>query len=131
MREFYHQGFQRMRVLIVDDSKTARIMCKRVLPASLQHDLLEASGGEEALSTCRAQSIDIMFLDLTMPDVDGYQVLEILQNEGLAKPKVIVMSADVQSGAQERIQKLGAIGFLRKPSSSALVAQFLQEHGLL
>jgi two-component system, chemotaxis family, chemotaxis protein CheY len=120
-----------MRVLIVDDSKTARAMCKRVLPVSLQQDLLEASGGEEALSLCRAQPIEIMFLDLTMPDVDGYQVLETLKNEGLARTKVIVMSADIQPEAQARIERLGAIGFLPKPANQSAVERFLQEHGML
>src|SRR6185436_10669651 len=110
-----------MRVLIVDDSKTARVMCKRVLPASLLSDLVEASGGEEALSVCRSQAIEIMFLDLTMPDVDGYQVLERLRSEGLSGPKVIVMSADVQPEAQERIKTLGAIGFIAKPANPTAV----------
>jgi two-component system chemotaxis response regulator CheY len=120
-----------MRVLIVDDSKTARAMCKRVLPESLLQDLLEASGGDEALAACRTQSIDIMFLDLTMPDVDGYQVLETLKNEGLARPKVIVISADIQPEARERIQKLGAIGFFPKPANQSAIQHFLQERGLL
>ena len=106
-------------------------MCKRVLPASLQQDLLEASGGEEALSVCRAQPIEIMFLDLTMPDVDGYQVLETLKNEGLGRTKVIVMSADIQPEAQARIEKLGAVGFLPKPANQAVVERFLREHGML
>ena len=120
-----------MRVLIVDDSKTARAMCKRVLPVSLQQDLLEASGGQEALSLCRAQPIELMFLDLTMPDVDGYQVLETMRNEGLAGTKVIVMSADIQPEAKERIEKRGAIGFLPKPAIQSAVERFLQEHGIL
>ena len=119
-----------MRVLIVDDSKTARIMCKRVLPARLQEDLVEASGGAEALSLCRSQPIEIMFLDLTMPEVDGYQVLEALKSEGRASPRVIVMSADIQPEAQERIQKLGAVGFLPKPANPTSVEKFLEEHGM-
>jgi CheY-like chemotaxis protein len=120
-----------MRILIVDDSKTARIMCKRVLPQSLHADLLEASGGEEALAMCRSGAIEVMFLDLTMPDVDGYQVLETLKNEGRNEPKVIVMSADVQPEAKERIEKLGALGFLPKPANQMAVETFLREHGLL
>jgi two-component system chemotaxis response regulator CheY len=120
-----------MRVLIVDDSKTARAMCKRVLPPSFQQDLLEATGGEEALTVCRAQPIEIMFLDLTMPDIDGYQVLEALKNEGITKPKVIVMSADVQPEARARIERLGAVGFISKPASPTSVERFLREHGML
>ncbi len=79
---------------------------------------------------CRTQAIDLMFLDLTMPDVDGYQVLEIMRNEGLDKPKVIVMSADIQPEARERIVKLGALGFLPKPANQAGVEAFLKERGL-
>jgi two-component system chemotaxis response regulator CheY len=119
-----------MRVLIVDDSKTARAMCKRVLPDRLRQDLSEASGGREALEACRAQHVELMFLDLNMPDVDGYQVLETLKNEGL-KPQVIVMSADIQPEARDRILKLGAVGFLPKPANQSAVETFLQEHRLL
>src|SRR5450432_970985 len=119
-----------MRVLIVDDSKTARAMCKRVLPSSLRQDLSEAPGGREALEACRAQPIELMFLDLNMPDVDGYQVLETLKKEGL-KPQVIVMSADIQPEARERILKLGALGFLPKPANQSTVKNFLREHRLL
>jgi CheY-like chemotaxis protein len=120
-----------MKVLIVDDSKTARIMCKRVLPASMQQDLVEASGGEEALSVCRSQPIEVMFLDLTMPEVDGYQVLETLKNEGRQSPRVIVMSADIQPEAKDRIRKLGAVGFLPKPANPSAVEQVLREQGML
>src|SRR3954463_3132143 len=120
-----------MRVLIVDDSKTARAMCKRVLPPALLSDLAEASGGEEALTVCRTEPVELMFLDLTMPDVDGYQVLETLKNEGREKPKVIVMSADIQPEAKERIEKLGAVGFLPKPANQAAILAMLHEHGML
>lgn len=120
-----------MRVLIVDDSKTARAMCKRVLPPGLREDLVEAAGGEEALALCRSQPIELMFLDLTMPDVDGYQVLETLKQEGRKRPRVIVMSADIQPEARERVRGLGAVGFFPKPASQAAVTKFLEELGVL
>ncbi|HKQ70778.1 MAG TPA: response regulator [Polyangiaceae bacterium] len=120
-----------MRVLIVDDSKTARTICKRVLPATLLSDLVEASSGAEALTVCREQAIELMFLDLTMPEIDGYQVLETLQKEGRERPRVIIMSADVQPEAKERVLKLGALGFLPKPTNQASVVAFLREHGVL
>jgi len=120
-----------MRVLIVDDSRTARMMLKRVLPPALGSDVVEASGGQEAIRCVQTGGIDLMFLDLTMPDVDGYQVLETLKNEGRESPKVIVMSADVQPEARARIERLGALGFLPKPASQAAVETLLREHGIL
>jgi two-component system chemotaxis response regulator CheY len=118
-----------MRVLIVDDSKTARIVCKKALPPALTTDLVEASGGREALDICRSQQIDLMFLDLTMPEVDGYTVLEQLQTDA-ARPRVVIMSADVQTKAQERVKALGAAGFISKPATLAAVATLLRDLGL-
>lgn len=102
-----------MRVLIVDDSRVSRMMLKKVLPPALLTDLVEAGGGEEAISVCRTQSVDLMFLDLTMPNVDGYQVLETLRESGRTPPTIVV-SADIQPLAVERVIALGALAFLKK-----------------
>jgi len=118
-----------MRVLIVDDSKTARIMCRRALPPALTSELIEAGGGREALEICRARAIDLMFLDLTMPDLDGYAVLEQLQGDP-ARPRIVVMSADVQTKARERVKALGAAAFIGKPASAGAVTDMLKELGL-
>ena len=106
-------------------------MCKRALPASLHENVLEASGGQQALDFCRAEKIDLMLLDLTMPDVDGYQVLGALQKAGGSQPKVVVLSADIQPEAQARIQALGAIGFLPKPANVQALEKLLRDNGLL
>jgi len=53
-----------------------------------------------------------MFLDLTMPEMDGYEVLEALQKEDL-NSFVIVVTADIQPVAQERVLKMGAIAFVK------------------
>ena len=71
-----------------------------------------------------------MFLDLTMPVMDGYEVLETLKREGL-NAFVIVISADVQPKAQERVKELGAIAFLKKPVKTDEVKQVLREYGIL
>ena len=71
-----------------------------------------------------------MLLDLTMPVMDGFEVLEALQREGL-KPFVIVISADVQPKAQERVKELGAVAFLKKPIKTDEITQVLKEHGIL
>ena len=106
-------------------------MCKRALPASLQENLLEASGGQQALDFCRTEKIDLMLLDLTMPDIDGYQVLEALQKDGASQPKVVVLSADIQPEAQVRILALGAIGFIAKPANVQALEKLLRDNGLL
>ncbi|MBP8215181.1 MAG: response regulator, partial [Propionivibrio sp.] len=59
-------------VLVVDDSPIARKMLIRALPAEWDIEITQASNGLEALAAYRAGKVDVMFLDLTMPDMDGY-----------------------------------------------------------
>ena len=119
-----------MRVLIVDDSRTARLMLKRVLPPSLSGEVVEASSGNEALAKVAAEQIDVMFLDLTMSGVDGYQVLKSLKEAG-RMPLTIVVSADVQPLAQQRVRDLGAMAFVAKNITGTDLTSVLETAGLL
>ena len=115
-----------MRVLIVDDSRAARLALKKVLPASLMTNLIEVGGGVEALRVCHEEPIELMILDLTMPDKDGYDVLEALQKSGRLPPTLVV-SADVQPKAAERVKALGALAFLKKwPTREELEAALVK-----
>jgi CheY-like chemotaxis protein len=118
-----------MRVLIVDDSRTSRLILKKSLPPRLLENLLEASGGSEALEICRREAIELMFLDLTMPEPDGYQVLALLKEAG-AVPPTIVVSADIQPKATERALALGALAFLKKTPTRAEIETTLERIGL-
>jgi CheY-like chemotaxis protein len=120
----------RTPVLIVDDSAMARKMLQRALPAHWDIEVSHAANGIEALDAYRAGKAAVMFLDLTMPDMDGYQVLRTLRRESL-DCFVIVVSADVQPMAQERVKQLGAIGFVRKPVTAEKIAPLLEEYGVL
>lgn len=107
-------------ILICDDSALARKQMARALPASLEASVTFAVNGVEALQCLEAQPFDLMFLDLTMPEMDGYQTLENLRLRGLELP-VIVVSGDIQPQAQARVQALGARAFLKKPVDQGLL----------
>ena len=83
----------------------------------------------EALQAYRAGKASVMFLDLTMPDMTGFQVLEAMQHEDL-NSFVIVVSADVQPIARERVRSLGAMAFIAKPVTPEALLPVLKEHGL-
>lgn len=117
-------------VLVVDDSPIARKMLIRSLPADWDVEITQASNGFEALAAYRAGKVDVMFLDLTMPEMDGYEVLETLRREDM-NCLVIVVSADVQERAQQRIRELGAIAFIQKPVNAAGLADVLKQYGIL
>lgn len=117
-------------VTIVDDSSLSRKLIIKALPPDWNVEVTQASNGVEALDACRAGKAHVMFLDLTMPVMDGYEVLEHLKREGL-NSFVIVVSADIQPKAQERVRSMGAIAFLKKPISTEQVAKVLKDYGIL
>lgn len=117
-------------VLVVDDSPIARKMLIRVLPSNWDIEITQAGGGAEALAAYRSGKVDVMFLDLTMPEIDGYQVLETLRNEDM-NCLVIVVSADIQPEAVERVLSMGAIAFIKKPVDAARVEAVLRQYGVI
>jgi chemotaxis protein CheY-P-specific phosphatase CheC/CheY-like chemotaxis protein len=101
-------------VLICDDSNLARKQMARSLPAEWQQNVQFAGHGGEALDILQHQSIDLLFLDLNMPILDGYQVLAAIQQQQLPV-KTIVVSGDIQPEARERVLSYGALDFIKKP----------------
>lgn len=117
-------------VLVVDDSPIARKMLIRALPANWDIEITQAAGGAEALAAYRAGKVEVMFLDLTMPEIDGYQVLETLRQEDM-NCLVIVVSADIQPAAVDRVLGMGAIAFIKKPVDASKVEAVLREYGIV
>lgn len=118
-------------VVICDDSNLARKQMARCLPDSWQSRIQFAAHGAEALQLIKSGTVDLLFLDLNMPVLDGYQVLAALK-EMQSSLKVIVVSGDVQPEAYERVMKLGAADFVKKPVDvnkiSALLDTVAAEH---
>lgn len=117
-------------VIICDDSNMARKQVARSLPQDWQVEVSFASNGLEALAAIRAGKGEIVFLDLTMPEMDGFAVLETIRQEDL-KAIVIVISGDIQPIARERVMQLGALDFIKKPVQQEALAATLKAYGLL
>ncbi len=101
------------QVLLIDDSAFTRKMMKNILePAG--HTVVEASSGEESLKKYMEDKFDCIFLDLLMPDMSGFEVLEELRKLHNEVP-VIVLTADVQETSKEKCLQLGASEFTNKP----------------
>lgn len=116
-------------VLICDDSALARKQLARTLPADWNVDVSFAQNGIEALAAIRAGKGDVLFLDLNMPGMDGYEVLQTIRQERL-NTRVIVVSGDVQPEAIQRVMAMGALVFLKKPVVAEQLAQTLLRFGL-
>jgi len=118
------------KVLVVDDSVVSRKMLIRSLPKDWDISITQAVNGQDAVEKYHQGLADVMFLDLTMPVMDGYGVLETLQKQGL-NTFIIVVTADIQPEAEERVKKLGAMAFVKKPVNMDKVMPILKEYGIL
>lgn len=101
----------------------------RCLPDDWPVDISYASNGEEGIEAIRAGQGEIVFLDLNMPVMDGYEVLEQIQSNDLPALSIVV-SGDVQEEAYERIKKLGALDFIKKPVSTDEIRRILKTYGI-
>jgi CheY-like chemotaxis protein len=113
-------------VLICDDSSIARKLMTRALPGDWDIDISYAVNGNEALDQLRAGKRDILFLDLNMPVMDGYEALEAILKNNL-QTTVLVVSGDIQPEAYNRVMALGAVAFIKKPIGEEELTKILQE----
>ena len=101
------------KILVVDDSTISRKMALHVVQ-QCGHDTVEASGGEQALERIASDNPEVIILDLLMPKVDGFAVLQKMKDDEIAIP-TLILSADIQRTTRERCSALGVAGFLNKP----------------
>lgn len=116
-------------VLICDDSSFARKQMARALPADWDAEVGFAGNGEEALAAIAEGKADLLFLDLNMPVMDGYGVLEAIRARDLPT-LVIVVSGDIQPEAHARVMGLGAMEFIKKPVQPEEIGAILEKYGL-
>lgn len=118
-----------MKVLVADDSKMARKMLIKIFSdcrEGQEDEILQAQNGEEAVNLYKENTFDVVFLDLTMPIMDGFHALKLIK-EFDAKAKVVVVSADIQQGSMSQVREDGAIDFVKKPISDVKMKQILEK----
>lgn len=113
-------------VLICDDSALARKQMARSVPPSLNADITFAVHGRDALEQLQKSEFKLMFLDLTMPELDGFETLEEMRRLEISLP-VVVVSGDIQPKAKERVFALGAKAFIQKPIDKTALNDVLKQ----
>ncbi|GAA3572028.1 response regulator transcription factor [Amycolatopsis ultiminotia] len=110
------------RVLVVDDEPGVRKALQRGLRAE-DMDVVTAADGPTALQLARTGSFDVVLLDIMLPGLSGYRVLERLRGDGVTTPVLLVSAKDGEIDQADGLD-LGADGYLVKPFSFVvLVAQ--------
>ncbi|MFH2043766.1 MAG: response regulator [Pseudomonadota bacterium] len=114
------------KILIIDDSPVARKILKSCIPKDEPMELFEEGDGISGLQRFETIYPDITITDLTMPEMNGMEVLEKIK-KSYPDAIVIVSSADVQPITKERVMSLGAFAFLKKPPSKEAVAKLFAD----
>ena len=109
------------KILVVDDDPDVR-MALAITLEEAGHDIAEASDGLEVLDLVREISPDAILLDINMPGMDGFQVLEQLKVDGdTAEIPVIMISARARPRDREDALFMGAVDYVTKPWSDGEV----------
>ncbi len=99
------------KILIVDDSEVIRKFVNNIFTKT--HEVIIATDGEQAISSL-TQKVDLMFLDLNMPNVNGFNVLEFMKKNNIEIPVIIITGIGDESIIQQA-ESYKILGVLRKP----------------
>jgi DNA-binding response OmpR family regulator len=114
------------QVLVVDDSPTIRAVLGKMLVQD-GYIVLKAPDGETAITMARSELPDLVFLDIVLPGMSGFEVLRTLRRDPHTRATPIVMiSGNMQATEQFYVQRFGADDFMKKPFGRAEVFERIQ-----
>jgi two-component system cell cycle response regulator DivK len=104
-------------ILYIEDNPDNMLLVKRVLQAR-GYCLLEAKDGMEGLSVAASQNVDLILLDINLPDIDGYEIARRLRSSGkpeLTYVPIIAITANALKGDAEKALQAGCDVYMSKP----------------
>ena len=113
---------RRQRILIADDSEMNRSILADMLGE--EYDILEAEDGVKAVAALQKYraEIDLVLLDIVMPEMDGFEVLTLMNQQGwIEDVPVIMITAETAPAHVERAYNLGATDFINRPFNAIVV----------
>lgn len=124
----------RPKILVVDDTP-ANLFAMRRLLAQVDADVIECASGNEALSLCLDHQFALVLLDVNMPDMDGFEVADIMSEELHLEetPVIFVTAAYADDLSRLKGYRSGAVDYIAKPVNDAIllskVKVFLELYG--
>ena len=104
----------KQKILVADDELYIRLLVKDILEP--EFTILEASNGEEAVSTARTEQPDLVLMDILMPKLDGYTACYAIKNNELTKDIPVIMLTGVGHELNRQLsQEMGATAYMTKP----------------
>jgi DNA-binding response OmpR family regulator len=115
------------RVLVIDDEAPIRLLCRVNLEAEGM-EVLEASDGPSGLEKARAETPDVILLDVMMPALDGWRVAEqLLDHESTQDIPIIFLTARAEFRDRARGLDIGGIDYVTKPFNPLELASLVND----
>jgi two-component system chemotaxis response regulator CheY len=105
-------------LLIVDDSNSMRTVVKKIvgLTGLEVSQILEADNGRKALDVLSGNWVDVVILDINMPEMNGLELLKRMSEDAILKNiPVVMMTTEASEAHMKTAFEMGAKGFIRKP----------------
>lgn len=100
------------RILVVDDDAMNLMLTKRILEK--QYNVLLAESGKEALGKMKGEKIDLILLDIAMPEMNGIETFERMKEISVDIPVIFLTASGYEDDVRSAI-RLGAANYLKKP----------------
>lgn len=116
------------RILVIEDNMDNMTLISDVL-RSLDYDVIQATDGEEGVSTARETIPDLILMDLSLPRLDGWAATQILKaDQELYHIPIIALTAHAMIGDREKAIEAGCDDYITKPINLAELAQKLSHY---
>lgn len=104
------------KILIVDDEAANILLLNKILSANDYKNIVTTLNPREVLSLHEEHDFDLILLDINMPEMDGYEVLDELRNMGgFSDTKVVATSGDISPRDIKKASEAGFVGYITKP----------------
>lgn len=115
-------------ILCVEDNPNNRLLVRRMLEAEGYH-VLEADCGEEGITVAARTLPDLILMDITLPDINGYEATRRLrENPALARTPILAVTANVMKGDREKALSAGCNSYISKPIDVDQLPRLLAEY---
>ena len=117
---FTEPELHRMKILVIDDDRLSVNLLEQLLQRHGYSRVMGITNSRAALETCAAFDPDLILLDLIMPELDGFAILEALRSDASERfLPIVVLTGDTTEETKSRALEAGATDFLVKPVSQA------------
>ncbi len=113
-------------ILYVEDNPDNRSLIRRVLNSE-DYAVVEAINAEQAINKLETEAIDLILMDINMPDMDGYTLTAKIKSiQKFSKIPIVAVTANVMRGDREKSLEAGCDGYIQKPIDIDILGQQIE-----